>query len=176
MTTTAVGEGSNLYYTDSRVNTFVDSLKGVANGICPLNASLKVPAQFIDSLQLGGTFSGADAQKTNQLNPAYSSQQPITGDQYITTDTGSIYILKATPFTTAGNWVLLTQGGVTSVNGLQGVVSLSSDNIGEGIVNQYFQSGIAAYKTSIANQPNELVKLDGQGHIAGSYLGTDLTL
>lgn len=65
MTTDAVAEGSNLYYADSRVNSFISGIKGVANGLCPLNASAKVPAQFIDSLQLGGTYSGLDAQKTN---------------------------------------------------------------------------------------------------------------
>lgn len=176
ITTSAVTEGSQLYYTDSRVNTFVNSIKGVANGLCPLNASAKVPAQFVDSLQLGGTFSGLDAQKTNQLNPAYVTSQPVIGDQYIATDSGSIYILKDNPFTTVGNWVLLTQGGVTSVNGLQGVVALSTDDVGEGIVNQYFASGIQTYKTNSANQANELLRLNAQGQIAGSYLGTEVTL
>jgi hypothetical protein len=80
------------------------------------------------------------------------------------------------PFTSAGNWILLTQGGVTSVNGLQGVVSLSTDDIGQGIVNQYFASGIQDYKTNAANQANELLRLDAQGEISGSYLGTELTL
>jgi hypothetical protein len=61
VTTSAVQEGSNLYYTDARVNTYIESIKGVPSGVCPLNASAKVPAQFIDSLSLGGTFSGLDA-------------------------------------------------------------------------------------------------------------------
>jgi hypothetical protein len=100
----------------------------------------------------------------------------VTGDQYIATDSGSIYILKDNPFTTTGNWVLLTQGGVMSVNGLQGVVSLSTDDVPEGLGSKYFASGISAYKTTTANQANELLKLDAQGHIAGSYLGTEVTL
>ena len=93
--------------------------------------------------------------------------QPGRGDQYIATDTGYIYILKEVPFTSGSNWVLLTQSGVTSVNGLQGIVSLSSDDITEGVVNKYFDSGISSYKSTLANQANELVKLNGSGVLPG---------
>jgi hypothetical protein len=72
-------------------------------------------------------FTGIDAQKTSQLNPAYVSSQPVAGDQYIAQDTGFIYILGAVPFTSPSNWIQLTQGGVISVNGAQGVVVLSAD-------------------------------------------------
>lgn len=65
---------------------------------------------------------------------------------------------------------------MTSVNGLQGVVQLSTDDVGEGLVNKYFASGMTAYKASSANQANELLKLNAQGHFAGSFLGTAMTL
>ena len=35
---------------------------------------------------------------------------------------------------------------------------------------------MSSYKAISANQANELMKLDSQGHIAGSYLGTEVTL
>ena len=56
------------------------------------------------------------------------------------------------------------------------MVSLSTDNIGEGIVNKYFASGVSDYKTASANQPNELVKLNAQGIMDTALLGTSITL
>ena len=51
-----------------------------------------------------------------------------------------------------------------SVNGQSGVVSLSTDDIAEG-VDKYFASGISAYKQNEANQANELLLLDNSGLI-----------
>ena len=70
----------------------------------------------------------------------------------------------------------MSQGGVSQVNGQTGVVVLSTDDITEGVTNRYFSSGMTAYKNTQANNAHELVKLDGQGHVSGSILGTQLQL
>ncbi len=53
----------------------------------------------------------------------------MSGDRYIATDAGIVYILKQVPFTSPGNWILMSQGGVTTINGYDGVVVLDTDNI-----------------------------------------------
>ena len=53
----------------------------------------------------------------------------MKGDRYIGTDSGAVYILKDDPFTSPSNWVVLSQGGVTSVNGADGVVAIDTDDI-----------------------------------------------
>lgn len=108
------------------------------------------------------TYSGLDAEKT-QLSH-YPTTQPVVGDKFIATDTNKMYVLSALPFTSAGLWVELLFGGVNSVNGYSGAVSLTTDDIAEG-VDKYFASGIAQYKSSAANLPNELLKLDAGGYI-----------
>jgi hypothetical protein len=100
----------------------------------------------------------------------------VQGDRYIASDSGYVYVLKQEPFTSLQNWVLMSQGGVSQVNGQTGVVVLSTDDITEGVTNRYFSSGMTAYKNTQANNAHELVKLDGQGHVSGSILGTQLQL
>ena len=60
--------------------------------------------------------------------------------------------------------MLLSSGGVDSVNTKVGIVTLNSDDIGEG-ANKYFASGVSDYKASVASGPNELAKLDTNGYI-----------
>lgn len=60
-------------------------------------------------------------------------------------------MLRAVPFTSPSNWILLSQGGVTSINGEDGVVVLDSDDVLEGSTNKYFASGISDYKDLQAN-------------------------
>ena len=74
----------------------------------------------------------------DKSNPAhYPTNTPIAGDRYIATDVGFQYILTTGPFTNDSNWIALTTGGVDSVNGQTGVVSLNTDNVLEGS-NKYF--------------------------------------
>jgi len=58
----------------------------------------------------------------------------------------------------------LSSGGVDSVNAQTGTVSLTTDDIPEG-VDKYFASGISDYKANHANNANELLKLDTNGLI-----------
>ena len=128
ITTDNLTEGAlNKYYTQQRVSDFLDSVKAVPNGIASLDGSGKVPANQIPSFPVGSVFYGLDIDKINPIS--YPVTSPIIGDRYIATDSGLQYVLVADPYTLGGNWVLLSTGGVNSVNAQTGIVSLTTDDI-----------------------------------------------
>ena len=92
-----------------------------------------------------------DVNKTNPAN--YPLNTPIPGDRYIAVDTSFQYILSANPYTNNTKWILLSPGGVDSINTKTGIVLLDTSDIPEG-TNKYFNSGITAYKATDANLPN----------------------
>jgi len=53
-----------------------------------------------------------------------------------------MYVLSDLPYTNSAFWIQLAFGGVSSVNGQTGAVSLNTDSITEG-VDKYFASGVA---------------------------------
>jgi hypothetical protein len=75
-----------------------------------------------------------------------------------------MYILSEEPYTANANWIQLASGGVDSINGLTGVVSLTTTNVPEGI-HKYFETGISDYKATVASAPNELAKLDSNAFV-----------
>lgn len=152
----------NLYYTTDRVLNDLDTQKGVINGIASLDANGKVPTSQLSSVPMNATYSGLDASKTLPIQ--YPLTTPIVGDRYIATDTALIYILVDEPYTTNANWLLLSSGGVDSVNGLVGTVLLTTSHIPEGS-NKYFATGISDYKATLAGAPSELAKLDTNAFI-----------
>ena len=61
-----------------------------------------------------------------------------------------MYVLSDLPFTQAGSWIELLFGGVSSVNGYVGAVSLNTDDITEG-TDKFFASRLTQYKANQAN-------------------------
>ena len=80
-----------------------------------------------------------------------------------------MYVLSDLPFTSSALWIQLSFGGVASVNGYTGAVSLTTDDITEG-TDKYFAGGLTQYKNNSANQPNELLKLDNNAYIDSNSL------
>lgn len=66
LTTSVVTEGSNLYYTDSRVASYVTSQKGISNGLATLGANTKLPiAQAPTAAAIDITTSTVNAEGTS---------------------------------------------------------------------------------------------------------------
>lgn len=106
--------------------------KGAPNGYAPLDATGKINSSYISDIATIEVFTPVD--EASML--ALSSANP--GDIAYRQDTQNTYMLVALPSNVLANWKQLnTSANVLSVNGLTGVVSLSTSNIPEG-ANLYY--------------------------------------
>lgn len=115
----------------------ITNLSSTLSGLCPLVGGT-IPSQYLPSLQINNVFTQTPA------NVALSSVSGSSGNLTALSsahvgDIGIIaqgtqagtYILSATPYSTASNWVLLPSNqSVTSVNGQIGSVSLTAATVG----------------------------------------------
>ena len=107
--------------------------RGVPNGYVPLDGNGKVNSSYLNSLNLVDVFTVVDLDSMILISAA----RP--GDIAYVESYGDTYMLAALPSSNALNWKKLnSSAGVISVNGLTGVISMSSDDLPEGLVNKYF--------------------------------------
>lgn len=113
-------------YTDADADARITAQKGQNNGLCELDANGLVPTNHLPPLAITDVHVVADA--TERL--ALVAQE---GDVAIQTDNSTSWIYSGTA------WVQFTSGagGVTSVNGQTGTVSLTTTDIAEG-TNLYY--------------------------------------
>ena len=106
--------------------------KGVPNGYAPLDATGKINSSYISDIATIEVFTPVD--EASML--ALVSANP--GDIAYRQDTQNTYMLVALPANVLANWKQLnTSANVLSVNGMTGVVSLSTSDIPEG-ANLYY--------------------------------------
>lgn len=106
--------------------------KGMPSGYVPLDASGKINPQYLSSLSVIDVHTPVDEASMLAL------AQANVGDISFRQDNQNSYQLVAMPASTLSNWKQLNMVGVSSINGQIGIVSLSTDDIPEGFVNQYF--------------------------------------
>ena len=107
--------------------------RGIPNGYVPLDGNGKINPSYLDSMNLIDVFTPADIDEMLLLSSA------MPGDMAYVQSIEDMYILIASPYSDQSNWKKLNlAAGVISVNGSTGVVSLSSDDMPEGIFNKYF--------------------------------------
>jgi hypothetical protein len=99
---------------------YLNSQKGVANGIAELDGSGLVPTHHLPALAI----------TTTQVVNSQSAMLALTaqtGDVAVRTDVNKSFILTATPASTLGNWqeLLSPSDAVLSVDGSTGAVNLS---------------------------------------------------
>lgn len=130
--TSDVAEGTNLYYTDARVSTYIGTQKGAANGLVPLGADSKIASTYLPAIAITDTFVVASSAAMVGLSAE-------TGDVAVRTDENKCYILKTNNPAVLANWqeLLTPTAGVSSVNGQSGAVTLTTTNINEG-TNLYY--------------------------------------
>lgn len=124
-TTTDLTEGTNLYYTDGRVDGRINLQKGQPNGLTPLGADSKIPSQYLPALAITSTF--VVSSQAAQL--ALDAQE---GDVAVRTDLSKNFIKNTGTTGTMSDWTeLLTPAApVQSVNGKTGNVVLTADDVG----------------------------------------------
>lgn len=124
-TTTDLPEGTNLYYTDGRVDARINLQKGQPNGLTPLGSDSKIPSQYLPPLAITSTF--VVGSQAAQL--ALDAQE---GDVAVRTDLNKNYIKNAGTTGTMADWTeLLTPAApVQSVNGQTGNVVLTAADVG----------------------------------------------
>ncbi len=132
LTTDAVVEGANLYFTDTRADARIAAARGAANGIASLGADSKIPTSQLPALAITNTYVVAD-------EPAMLALDAETGDVAVRTDENQSYILAGSDPSVALDWQLLLTptDTVQSVNGQTGSVSLTTDDIPEGTALYY---------------------------------------
>lgn len=124
-TTSDLAEGTNLYYTDGRVDARINLQKGQPNGLTPLGADSKIPSQYLPPLAITSTF--VVGSQAAQL--ALDAQE---GDVAVRTDLSKNFIKNAGTTGTMSDWTeLLTPAApVQSVNGQTGNVVLTAADVG----------------------------------------------
>jgi len=137
LTTTNIAEGTNLYFTDARVeaNSAV-TLNTAKVGITTAQAN-EISA---NTLKVGITTSQASDITANNAKVTFP-EAPNDGQQYARQSQG---------------WSVVTGGGgggaVDSVNGQTGTVVLDTDNINEGTTNLYYtETRVNANSSVVAN-------------------------
>lgn len=138
LSATRITETLDLQFVDnaekSRIaNSEILSNKGVPYGYAPLDGNGKINSSYLNDLNLLEVFTPANMAAMLLL----SSAQP--GDIAYIQDIEDSYMLIALPSNVLANWKKLnTISGVLSINGLTGVVNISSDDIPEGLLNKYY--------------------------------------
>ena len=107
--------------------------KGIPNGYAPLDGNGKINPSYLESMNVIDVFTPVDFDAMLLL----SSAKP--GDIAYVQDDERTYMLIGLPSNNHLNWKELNSAAsVISINGLNGVVSMSSDDLPEGTVNKYF--------------------------------------
>lgn len=129
LNTSNVTEGSNLYYTDSRANTAIDN---------------RVTKSFVDSLGINATtLDGIDSSAFALDSDLTTANVSELNNLYFTETRArnSISVVGSGSYD-AANGIITVTGGVTSVNGSNGTVILTTSNISED-TNLYFTNARA---------------------------------
>lgn len=91
LTTSVVTEGSNLYYTDARTSTYVNSKMGIANGIASLDANTKLPiAQAPTAAAIAITTSSSNTEGTASSLARSDHTHNVTVTNYSVESTNTI--------------------------------------------------------------------------------------
>jgi len=130
---------ANFYYTDAKVNTVINGLKGAPNGLAPLDASSLVPIANLPAgvpgglamLDGGGLILPSEMPSLAINNTYIVADQAARlalsaniGDVAVQTDDSVTYILQGLPASNNANWVqIYTPAQVVSFNGRTGVVT-----------------------------------------------------
>jgi hypothetical protein len=170
LTTSNIPEGTNLYYTDTRVDDYINTIKGVPNGIASLDANGKIPTSQLGSIILNETHVVADIPAMLAITGASN------GDLAVVTGTSQTFVLADdNDPSNINSWVEIVNGSpVTSVNGQVGTVNLTTTNIAEGS-NKYFtdaraRAALSATGPLIYNSTTGVFGITAANNITNGYL------
>lgn len=124
--TTNLVEGSNLYYTNTRVDARIALQAGQPDGLATLGSDGKIPSSQLSAIAITDTFVVAS-------QVAMLALTAEIGDIAVRTDLNKTFILKTAGASTLGNWqeLLNPTDTVLSVNSQTGAVSLTTAHIPE---------------------------------------------
>jgi len=174
LTTTNISEGTNLYYTNARSRSAI-SVTGAgsydsATGVITINGGV---------LSVNG-FNGVVTLTTTNIAEG-------TGLYYTDARSRAAISVAGSGTYNSTTGVITINGGVTSVNGFTGAVTLSTSNVAEGI-NLYYtdararsaisltttgSSGAATYSAGVLNIPTYTIS--GLGGVSGTAVANQLS-
>ena len=113
--------GNNLGYTPENI-----AHKNQANGYVGLNSSSLIPSEYLPSIVISNTY--IDVNMTAMLTGTRN-----IGDISVRTDSTETFILKSTPSSVRGHWILLqtpSSAPIMSVNSRTGNIVLTQTDVG----------------------------------------------
>ena len=139
--------------------------KGIPHGYVPLDGNGKINPSYLEALNVIDVFTPVDHQAMLLL----SSAKP--GDIAYVQSFQDTYMLIALPSDNHLNWKKLNSAaGVISINGLNGVVSMSSDDLPEGTVNKYFTGD------RVTNEVKDFIKAGTNVTVSYNSITNELTI
>ncbi len=143
--------------------------KGAASGYAPLGSDSKIPTSYMPSLALNNVWPVSSQSAMLALLSA------VVGDVAIRSDSSLTYVLKASDYSHAYNWVqlLFPTAPVLSVAGMTGNVTLTTSNVSEG-TNLYYTSSrfttdFNAKNTGNLSEGSNLYYTDTRARAAHSF-------
>lgn len=143
--------------------------KGAASGYAPLGSDSKIPSSYMPALALNNVWPVASQSAMLALSSA------VVGDVAIRSDSSLTYVLKASDYTHAYNWVqlLFPTAPVLSVAGMIGNVTLTTSNVSEGTNLYYtstrFTTDFNSKSTSNLSEGTNLYYTDTRARAAHSF-------
>ena len=117
-------------YTKTEVDTLLTAKLDVnklnkTNGYVGLNSNKKIDSNYLPAITLNNRFAVATLAARDALNAAVGDVAIVAGS------VNKTFILNALPASTDSNWLELLNptGGVTSVNGFTGIVTISANDL-----------------------------------------------
>jgi len=136
--------------------------KGIASGYVGLNDTSKIDSIFLPAITLNNRFAVTTLAERNALSAAVGDIAIVAGT------VNKTYILNALPASSDANWLEMLNplGGVTSINGNTGTVSLTLTNI-PGTLTAAKLPALTGDVTSSAG--TGVLTLSNSGITAGAY-------
>lgn len=156
VTTSDVSEGLNKYYTDTRVQDYINSIANLPDGVVVIDPSGKIPVTLLPPfLSIKGPWSAA----TN--TPTLANGTGTEGDVWVCSAGGTVNFGAGSITFATGDWAIYSSTGVwfrsenstsvASVNGFTGAVVLDTDDIAQGSTNKYYADSLARAAFSTSN-------------------------
>lgn len=144
--TTDLTEGTNLYYTESRVTNNTTVQSNLTHTSLTNNPHSVTKAQ-VGLSNVDNTLNNFGATTPPAVSDDNTSGYSI-GSHWIDVSNDVLYVCVDD---TTGNavWLNSSSGGVTSVNGFVGAVTLDTDNINEGSSNLYYTETRVTNNTTV---------------------------
>lgn len=172
------------YEVPSHVGAVTDEEKGQPGGVAPLDAQGKLPAEFIPAIDINEVYAVNEMNDLLALDTKLGDVGIVMRDANPLNNKTWIKVTDSEGTTVTGDWVefILNTGVVRTVNGQTGDVTLTTDDVNEGINNKYLNyanfltllngESISELQDVVISVPNpgDVLKWDGNSWVNSTII------